>query len=191
MKPTFFKSGAEFRSWLAKHHDSATELLLGFYKKSAKKTGITYGEALDEALAYGWIDGLRKNLDADRWTIRFTPRKAKSIWSNVNITHVARLIMDGRMTPAGMRAYERREAHRSGIYTYETAPAVFDRATAKALAANAHAKAFFDAQPPGYRRHVTYWSMSGKKAETRTSRLAVLIKKCINGQRIDFMKPRT
>jgi len=188
MKPTFFTSGAAFRSWLEKHHERAAELLLGFYKKSAKKTGSTYAEALDEALAYGWIDGLRKNLDADRWTIRFTPRKAKSIWSNVNIRHVARLMKDGRMTPAGMRAYERREARRSGIYTYETAPAVFDRATAKALAANARAKAFFDAQPPGYRRHVTNWIMSAKKEETRMSRLAVLIRKSVNHERIDFMK---
>ena len=190
MKPVFFTSGKEFRAWLAKHHDRETELLLGFYKRGAKKAGITYAEALDEALAYGWIDGVRRNLDAERWTIRFTPRKARSIWSNVNIRHVARLIEEGRMAPAGMRAYERREARRSGIYTYETKPATFDRATAKALAANARAKTFFDAQPAGYRRHVTNWIMSAKKDETRMSRLAILLDKSARGVRIDFMKPR-
>jgi uncharacterized protein YdeI (YjbR/CyaY-like superfamily) len=191
VKPRFFKSGRAFRAWLATHHDRAPELLVGLYKLNAKTKGLTYPEALDEALAYGWIDGVRRSFDAERWTIRFTPRRARSIWSNVNIRHAKRLIADGRMTPAGMRAFEAREARRSGVYTYETAPAVFDRATAKTLAANTAAKGFFDTQPPGYRRLATNWIMSAKKDETRQGRLAILINKSARGERIDFLKPRS
>jgi len=189
MKPVFFASGREFRSWLATHHDRESELLLGFYKKGAKKRGITYAEALDEALAYGWIDGVRKNLDADRWTIRFTPRKARSIWSNVNIAHVARLMKAGRMARPGMRAFEARSPERSGIYSFEKPAMTFDAAIDKAFAAKKRARAFFDAQPPGYRKVVTHWVMSAKKEETRFRRLERLIEKSGRRERIDFMKP--
>ncbi len=152
---------------------------------------MTYAEALDEALAFGWIDGVRRNVDADRWSIRFTPRKPRSIWSNVNIRHAKRLIGEGRMTPAGQRAFDARHPRRSGVYTYETAPATFDPAAANAFAANARAKAFFEAQPPGYRRTVTNWVMSAKRAETRLRRLAIVIETSARGARIDFMKPRS
>jgi uncharacterized protein YdeI (YjbR/CyaY-like superfamily) len=189
VKPTFFKSGDEFRAWLAAHHDREAELLVGLYKKVAAAKGLTYPEALDEALAHGWIDGVRRSLDAERWTIRFTPRTKRSIWSNVNIRHVKRLIADGRMAPPGMRAFEAREATRSGIYTYEVPPAKFDRATAKTLAANARAKTFFEAQPPGYKKLVTRWIMSAKKDETRQKRLARLIEVSTQRKRIDFLKP--
>lgn len=202
MTPTFFRSGAEFHDWLAANHNRETELLVGFVKKGPARLkasrdtkppryGLTYHEALDEALAFGWIDGVRRSLDAERYTIRFTPRRARSVWSNVNIRHVARLIEQGRMTPAGMRAFEARQPRRSGIYTYETAPATFDRAAAKALAANRRAKAFFEAQPPGYRRTMTNWIMSGKKEETRMRRMALLIDKSARGERVDFLKPRS
>src|SRR3954452_5808319 len=119
MKPTFFKSGAEFRAWLEQHHGAAPELLLGFYKKASGKGGITYQEALDEALAFGWIDGIRRARDVSSYTIRFTPRKPKSIWSAVNIRRVGELTAAGRMAEAGLAAFGRREEKRSAIYAYE------------------------------------------------------------------------
>jgi uncharacterized protein YdeI (YjbR/CyaY-like superfamily) len=191
MTPRFFASGASFRGWLEKYHTRRPELLVGFYKRSAKRSGMTYSQALDEALAFGWIDGVRRGLDAERWTIRFTPRKPRSIWSNVNIRHVKRLIAEGRMHAAGLRAYEARTAARSGVYSFEREPMAFDGAAKKAFAANAPAKTFFDAQPPGYRRVTTFWVMSAKKADTRARRLAQLIGKSARGERIDFMKPLT
>jgi uncharacterized protein YdeI (YjbR/CyaY-like superfamily) len=185
----FFSSGEAFRTWLEAQHASATELLVGFHKKGSKRGGITYSEALDEALAFGWIDGVRRNIDADRWSIRFTPRKPRSIWSNVNIRHAQRLIADGRMTPAGLRAFEAREERRSGVYLYERTPTALEPALAKRFAANRKAKAFFDAQPPGYRRIITGWVMQAKKDETRVRRLARLIEKSARGERVDLMKP--
>ena len=189
MKLRFFGSGTAFRAWLEAHHQRETELLVGFYKKAARRRGITYQEALDEALSYGWIDGVRKSLDGERWTIRFTPRKARSIWSNVNVTRMKELVALGRVTAAGLRAFEAREERRTGIYEYERSPTTFDPASANALAANVPAKKFFDAQPPGYKRHATGWIMGAKKEETRAKRLARLIELSSRGQRIDFMKP--
>jgi uncharacterized protein YdeI (YjbR/CyaY-like superfamily) len=189
VKPRFFASGDDFRAWLETHHDRESELLVGLYKKAAGKGGMTYQQALDEALAYGWIDGVRKSLDGERWTIRFTPRKARSIWSNVNIKRMKELIALGRIAESGMRAFDGRDPKRSGIYTYEVEPAAFDRAAAKALAANPRAKTFFDQQPPGYKKHVTRWVMAAKKEETRAKRLARLIEISSKHKRIDFMKP--
>ena len=189
MKPRFFSSAIAFRAWLEANHDTKTELLVGFHKKASAKAGATYQHALDEALAFGWIDGVRRGLDAERYTIRFTPRKPRSIWSNVNIRHVERLIAAGRMAPPGLRAYEARTAERSGIYSFERKPMAFDAAAKRAFAVNARAKTFFAAQPPGYRRVITYWVMSAKKEETRARRLAHLIDKSARGERIDFVKP--
>jgi len=163
--------------------------MVGLYKKSAGP-GLRYAEALDEALAYGWIDGVRRRIDDERWCIRFTPRKARSVWSRVNIKRAQELIEIGRMHPAGHRAFEAREARRSGIYTYENPARGLDTARAAELAAHPRAKRFFDAQPPGYRRHVVNWIMSAKKDETRRSRLTRLIEVSTRGERIDFMKPR-
>ena len=196
MKPTFFASGGEFRAWLERHHDREKELLVGFVKKAAarlkrSRDPMTYQDALDEALAFGWIDGVRRGLDPARYTIRFTPRKPRSIWSKVNIRHVNRLIAAGRMTPAGMQAFEARSAARSGIYGYEREPQAFDATAERTFAANPTAKTFFDAQPPGYRRIITHWVMSAKKEDTRARRLARLIDKSTRGQRVDFLKPRS
>ena len=190
MKPRFFKSGTDFRKWLEVHHDRDLALLVGFYKKSSGHAGMTYQEALDEGLAYGWIDGLRKNLDAERWTIRFTPRKPRSIWSRVNTKRVKELMALGRMTPAGLSAFAARDPRRSGIYGHERKPMTFDAAIEKTFAGSARAKAFFDAQPPGYKKIVTYWVMTAKQEETRLRRLDVLIEHSAKGKRIDFMKPR-
>lgn len=191
MKARFFTSAAAFRVWLERHHARKTELLVGFHKKrrDGATRGLTYPEALDEALAFGWIDGVRRSLDAGSYTIRFTPRTRRSIWSKVNIRHVERLIAGGRMHAAGLRAYEARSAARSGVYSFERKPMAFDAASRRMFAANQPAKTFFDAQPPGYQRVLTFWVMSAKKSDTRARRLARLIDKSARGERVDLMKP--
>src|SRR2546423_918911 len=189
MKPTFFASARDFRAWLDTHGHGDKEVLVGFYKKHAGRDRLTYRDALDEALAYGWIDGIRRSLDDERWTIRFTPRKRRSIWSTVNVRRVNELIALGRMRPAGLRAFEARDPKRSGIYGYEREQMTLDAALAKKLRANGAAAAFFEAQPAGYRKIVTYWIMSAKKEETRLRRLETVIDRSARGRRIDFMKP--
>ena len=184
-KPKFFASGDAFRAWLERNHDRATELLLGFHKLKAKKKGITYQAALDEALAFGWIDGVRRGLDEDRYTIRFTPRKPRSIWSNVNVKRVGELKAAGRMHDAGLDAFAKRDEARSGIYAYERAVYVeLDPVSMKTLKADRAAYEFFERQPPGYRRLVAHWVGSAKKAETRERRLTKLITCCREGRRI-------
>lgn len=189
MKPTFFASAAEFRAWLEAHHSRERELLVGLYKRASGRAGLTYQEALDEALAFGWIDGVRRRHDDHRWTIRFTPRRARSIWSHVNIRRMKVLIAERRVAPAGLRAFEAREERRSGIYTYERSPTTFDAETLRRFAANRKARTFFDAQPPGYRRLMTGWVMQAKKEETRLKRLARLIDLSSRGRRLDLMNP--
>ena len=183
-KAKYFRSGGEFRAWLESNHDRASELLLGFYKKSASKTGITYPEALDEALAFGWIDGVRRGVDEERYTIRFTPRKARSIWSNVNVKRVGELIAAGRMRDPGLATFAKRDAERSGIYSYEREPVELDGAAMEALKADRAALAFHEKQPPAYRRLVAHWVMRAKKPETRARRLQVLIANAREGKRI-------
>jgi len=188
MKPAFFASAGVFRAWLAKNHSNNTELLVGFYKKASGR-GITYPQALDAALAFGWIDGVRKRLDAESYTIRFTPRKPGSIWSVVNIRRVEELISLGAMQPPGLRAFHERDEQKTRKYSYEREQAVLDPALAATLRANRKAAAFFDAQPPGYRRVATFWIMSAKKEETRKRRLAQVIERSAAGKRIDMLNP--
>jgi uncharacterized protein YdeI (YjbR/CyaY-like superfamily) len=186
MTPTFFESAAEFRRWLTKHHASATELLVGLYKKESGR-GITYPEALDEALSFGWIDGVRKRFDVESYTIRFTPRKPHSIWSQVNIRRAKELIALGRMKAPGLRAFELRDEQRTKQYSYEREQARFDAALEELLRANPTAATFFDAQPPGYRKVVTFWVMSAKREETRARRMGILIQCAERGRRIDLL----
>ena len=183
-KAKYFQSGGEFRAWLESNHDRASELLLGFYRKSVSKKGITYPEALDEALAFGWIDGVRRGVDEERYTIRFTPRKARSIWSNVNVKRVGELIAAGRMRDPGLATFAKRATERSGIYSYEREPIELDAAAIKALKADRAALAFHEKQPPAYRRLVAHWVMRAKKPETRARRLQVLIANAREGKRI-------
>lgn len=190
MKPKFFRSPAEFRGWLSKHHDTESELLVGFHKKNSGKKSVTYAEALDEALCFGWIDGVRKSYDDNSYTIRFTPRKPKSIWSLVNVGHVKRLEKEGRMQPAGKAAYERRDEKRTGIYSFENRPKQLSTAYEKQLQANAKAWEFFQNQPPYYRRTISFWVMSAKKEETQLSRLARLIEASANGKRVGILEPK-
>lgn len=190
-EPRFFATPEEFRAWLMEHHESARELLVGFYKKASGRPSITWPESVDQALCFGWIDGIRKSHGPDAYTIRFTPRKRGSIWSNVNIARAKALVRIGQMQPAGRRAFAAREANKSGIYLFEqrTAPKL-SADEAKRFRANKEAWTFFEAQPPGYRRLATWWVISAKRPETRARRLATLIADSASAQRIGPMRRR-
>jgi len=190
MKPRFFKSQSEFRRWLEKNHAQETELMLGFYKKGSGKASITYPEALDEALCFGWIDGVRRSLGDDGYTIRFTPRKAKSIWSNVNVRHVERLKKLGRMAPAGLEAYALRDPKKTGIYAFENRPRELAPAYEKKFRSNKKAWEFFEKQPPGFKRLMIFRVMEGKQEETRQRRLAQLIEASAKGFRYGAIGPK-
>ena len=187
MKPTFFKSPSDFREWLERNHDSAEELLLGLHKKSSGLPSITLREAQDEGLCFGWIDSVAHSLDESSYSIRFTPRKPKSVWSAVNIKRAHALIASGRMTPAGLAEFETRDEKRVRRYSYERENPEFDTAGKKTFRANAAAWDFFQAQPLGYQRLHTWWVMSAKREETRAKRLAALIEISAQGRRIDPM----
>ena len=189
MKPRFFKTSAEFRSWLAKNRTAASELWVGFYKKDSGKGGITYSEALDEALCFGWIDGVRKSVDAESYTIRFSPRQPKSIWSAVNTRRVAALTKAGSMDPSGLEAFRNRDPGRTLLYSYERERAEFTGLWLERFRSNAAAWRFFDAQPPSYKRTVTFWVMSAKKEETRSKRLDALIAESGLSRRIGLLSP--
>ena len=181
----FFAKPAEFGKWLDANHESAAELWVGFYKKETGKPSITWPESVDEALCVGWIDGIRKTLDAESYVIRFTPRKSRSTWSAVNIRRVAELKREGRMRPAGLAAFGRRTDSKSAIYSYEQRKsAAFDEAAEQQFRANKKAWAFFQSQAPWYRRTATYLVTSAKKEETRQKRLADLIAASAAGRRI-------
>ena len=176
MKPTFFATPAKFRRWLEAHHENDKELLVGFYKRGSAKESITWPESVDEALCFGWIDGVRRRIDDEAYSIRFTPRKRTSIWSAVNVARVAALTALGKMRPAGLAAFAARTPEKTGSYAFERAEAAtLTPAQEKKLRANRKAAAFFDAQPPWYRRTATHWVISAKREETRERRLATLI----------------
>ena len=179
----FFSNSSKFRQWLDKHHDKESELWVGFYKKQSGKPSVTYPEALDEVLCYGWIDGIRKSIDEVSYTIRFT-RKAKSTWSLVNTKRVAELKRLGRMRASGLKAFETRDPKRSGIYSFENAPRKLDAVYEKKFQSNKRAWEFFQTQPPGYQRTASWWVMSAKKEETRWRRLASLIRESEKGVRL-------
>jgi len=182
--PRTFRSQAAFRAWLARNHANAPELLIRLFKAGAAHRGLTYTQALDEALCYGWIDGVRRSFDAESFTIRFTPRKPRSTWSRVNVAHVERLIAGGRMAQPGLAAYAARDEKRTGLYSFERRGMTFAPAHTRAFRASAPAWAFFAAQAPWYRRTCVYWVMSAKKHETRAKRLAQLIACSASGKRI-------
>jgi uncharacterized protein YdeI (YjbR/CyaY-like superfamily) len=187
MKPRFFKSQSEFRKWLEKYHAQEKELLVGFYKKHTGKASITYPEALDEALCFGWIDGVRRSLSDEAYTNRFSPRKPNSIWSNINVRHVERLKKLGRMAPAGLAAYERRDPKKTGIYSFENRPREFSPAFKKKFQANKKAWEFFEQQPPSFKRVSIFYVMSAKQEETRKRRLALLMESSAKGVRIGML----
>jgi len=189
MKPVHFKSADAFRRWLEKHHASVDELFVGFYKKASGKTGISYKEAVDEALCFGWIDGIKKRVDADAYTHRFTPRKAKSYWSAVNVARAKALIAAGRMCAPGLEAFERRDQSVTERYSFERAAASLTPAQLKTFKANAQAWAFFSAQPPGYQKIGAFYVVSAKREETRAKRLNTLIAESAAGRRLGLVSP--
>ena len=185
MKPTFFATPAKFRAWLERNHDRAAELLVGFYKKDSGKPSITWPESVDEALCFGWIDGVRRRIDDESYSIRFTPRRKGSIWSAVNIRRAEELKKSGRMAPAGLAAYDARDEAKSRIYSFENRPRELPAEYEKKFRANRTAWKFFSEQPPGYRRLMIFWIMSAKKQETRAKRLDRLIEKSANERRLE------
>lgn len=188
MQIIFFATLADLHEWFAKNHDTAQELHVGFYKKSAKKEGVTYPEAVDEALCFGWIDGVRHKIDEDSYTNRFTPRKPRSNWSAVNLKKVADLIEAGRMQPSGMKVYEQRDLKKTQQYSFENRPQKLPEADEKIFQENVEAWAFFQAQPPSYQRTAIWWVVSAKKAETQQKRLGILIENSANGERIPLLR---
>ncbi|MBI1280872.1 MAG: bacteriocin-protection protein [Anaerolineaceae bacterium] len=191
MKPIFFATPTDLRQWFEEHHESDSELLVGFYKKDSGKPSIIWPESVDEALCVGWIDGIRKGLDDESYTIRFTPRKPRSIWSVVNVGRVEALMKEGRMKPAGLQAFEQRRENKSGIYSHEQRDQIELREDeSKAIKANQKAWDFWEAQPVSYRKAVLWWIVSAKKEETRAKRIANLIDDSANGRRIkQFVSP--
>lgn len=190
-KPKFFATPEKFREWLEKNHASATELLVGFHKKSSGKKSITYAEALDEALCFGWIDGVKRGLNETSYTQRFTPRRARSIWSLVNVKHVERLKKEGRMHAAGLAAYELRDPKRTGIYAFENAPRDLSAEYEKELRKVKGAWEYFQTYPPYLKKTVSFWVMSAKKEETRSARLRRLVESCAKGERIGVLPAKS
>jgi len=182
---TFFATPAEWRAWLEAHHATEPELLVGFYKKGSGRPSITWPESVDEALCFGWIDGVRRSLGDEAYTIRFTPRKKRSFWSNVNIRRAGELTREGRMRPGGLAAFEARTGERSGVYAFEQKDQVaFGAAMEREFRADAGAWEYFQSCPPWYRRTATWWVVSAKKEETRAKRLATLIAESAAGRAI-------
>ena len=182
--PRFFKTPAAFRKWLAANHTKSKELWVAFYRKDSGKPSITWPESVDEALCFGWIDGVRKRLDEQSYVIRFSPRKPASIWSAVNIRNVERLTKENRMRPAGLKAYGLRKENRSGIYAYEQRSPELTEPYAGILKRNKEAAKFFQAQPPGYRKRMNWYIVSAKREETRLERLDRLINASQNHRRL-------
>jgi uncharacterized protein YdeI (YjbR/CyaY-like superfamily) len=170
-----FHKPESFRAWLRKHHAGRSELVLRLYKTHAADRGITYAQALDEALCFGWIDGVRRGLDNDSFTTRFSPRRPKSIWSLVNLARVKRLVREGRMTKPGLAVFQARDQKRSGLYSFENRPSRLSQPLGRMFRANQTAWEFFQAQAPWYRRTSIFWVMSAKRKETRETRLSTLI----------------
>ncbi len=181
----FFRSQNQFRAWLTNHHANTDEILVGFYKIGSGKGGITYQQALDEALCFGWIDGVRRSLDHERWGIRFTARKPRSIWSLVNVGHVKRLVKQGKMAPAGLAAFRKRDHERSKIYSHEVRNRPLAAKYVKKFKANKKAWEFYLAQPPSYQRVTRWWIIWAKQETTRERRLDFLIRACARQIKVD------
>lgn len=180
--PVFFATAADFRRWLKKNHRSESELLVGFHKRASGEPSITWPESVDEALCFGWIDGVRRSLDERRYTIRFSPRQERSIWSAINIKRAQELLETGRMRKAGRDAFERRREDRSRRYAYEQEGAKLGADYERRMKASPEAWAHYSAQPAWYRRTTAWWVMSAKKEETRAKRLERLIADSAQGE---------
>jgi len=184
LKAKFFRTPAAFRIWLVKNHATATGVWVGFYKRHSGKPGIRWPESVDEALCFGWIDGIRKRVDEISYQIRFTPRRPGSVWSAVNITRAKQLALERRMRSTGLRAFAERIENKSGIYSYEQRNTELEQPYAKLLKKNKAASKFFQKQPPSYRKMINWWIISAKKEETRMARLAKLLSESAKGKRL-------
>ena len=184
--PTYFPSPAEFRAWLAKHHATATELLVGFHKAGTGVPSMTWTESVREALCFGWIDGIRKRVDDTRYTIRFTPRKASSIWSAVNVKHVEELIAAGLKQSAGLAAYSRAQANKTAIYSFEQRSVELPEPYVSTFRRTKKAWSWFEAQAPSYRKQAVWYVISAKREETREKRLTTLIECSAKGERLPY-----
>ncbi len=180
----YFETPAAFRAWLRANHRHVDELWVGFHKKATGRASITWPESVDEALCFGWIDGIRRSVDASRYMIRFTPRRQGSVWSAVNVRRAEALVAAGRMCQAGRRAFEARIAHRSAVYSYERAVASFTSAEARGFRRHREAWRYFQSCAPWYRRTATHWVVSAKRDETRRRRLEQLITDSAAGRTI-------
>ena len=189
VKPRFFRTAADLRRWLEKNHDKAQELWVGLYRTSSGKPSVTWPEVVEQALCFGWIDGVRKGIDGESYMNRLTPRRPGSNWSLRNINTVEDLKRRGLMTPAGLAAYEARLEKKSGIYSYEDRERPLDPPYQRKLKANRKAWTFFSSQPPSYRKGATYWVMSAKKEETRLRRLQDLIDSSTRGEKPRALRP--
>jgi len=181
--PTIFAAAADFRSWLEENHAVARELWVGYYKKGSGKTSMTYAEAVEEALCYGWIDGIARSFGADVYANRFTPRRPKSNWSAINIAKIAELKRHGRIRPAGLRAFEQRDPRRDAVYSYERRAELPAEMEAR-LHANDAAWSYWQAETPSYHRGAVQWILEAKREETRARRLEELIVDSAAGRRI-------
>lgn len=184
MEPVFFLSQAEFRKWLKKNHEKETELIVGYYKVKTGKPNMTWSESVDQALCFGWIDGVRKSFDEDSYTIRFTPRRPKSIWSAINIAKVGELATQKLMRPAGIAAFDKRDDNKTAIYAYENSPKDLSSEFEKLFKKDATAWKFFNKQAPSHVRTCIYWVMSAKQEVTRLIRLQKLIEASKDGRRL-------
>ena len=184
MTPVFFSSAKEFRKWFEKNHETADELLVGFWKVGSGKASMTWSESVDEALCFGWIDGVRRKIDDESYSIRFTPRRANSVWSAINIKKVEELKKTGLMSEAGLAAYDKRREDRSVIYAYENEPKEFGTELELVFKKSKKGWKFFQEQAPWYKRLLTSWVVSAKQEATRHKRLAKLIEASEQGRRL-------
>ncbi len=184
MDPIFFKNPAEFREWLEKNYQTETELWVGFYKVNTGKPSMTWSQSVDQALCFGWIDGIRKKVDEEGYCIRFTPRKPDSTWSKINIAKVEELTGKGLMHPAGMEAFNIRKENNSGIYSFENEIKDLPEEYTEIFKKNKTAWAYFIAQPPSYRRTITHWILSARQEKTRLTRFEKLMRESENQRRV-------
>jgi uncharacterized protein YdeI (YjbR/CyaY-like superfamily) len=190
LKPLFFKSPDEYRKWLERNHDSATELWIGFWKKATGKPSLTWQQCVDESLCFGWIDGIRKSIDAESFKQRVTPRRTTSIWSQINIRRIGELTAEGRMHPNGTAAFEKR--NRTRVYSFENPEHRKLGPDEEArFRKNKKAWSFFESLPPGFRRNISWWVMSAKQEATRLRRLETLIRDSAAGRRTGDGRPET
>jgi uncharacterized protein YdeI (YjbR/CyaY-like superfamily) len=192
MKPTFFATPRDLRAWLDEHHDTATELWVGLYKKGSGRPSITWPEVVDEALCFGWIDGVRRGIDDQSYMNRLTPRKPNSNWSAVNVRRVEELTKRRRMRAPGLKAFRERREDKTATYSYEQRhEAKLDPAQERRFRSKKRAWEWFQNQPKGYRTTAVYWVMSAKRPETRERRLDTLIADSAKGHRVPPLRPRT